>query len=551
MSLQLQMRKLSNRDLSQEFSCLNSLQRTGWKVNRPLLEIIQTLWDNGQEWAGLPARDDIPLPAYPFDKDPQEMEGDEKLRFLDWSKKRREIYRLNSKSVSKRIQIDRTLQLAGDFAKHNRFFYVWQNDFRSRKYANTTFLSPQSADWSKAFLLFDKGMPINNWEDARWLCIHGANLYGNDKITLDQRESWAWDNADEFSRVVDNPFDNLYWLDADKPFQFLAWCIEFVGLVRHGWGFMSHLPVSADGSCNGLQHLSAILRDERGGKATNLIPSPIPQDIYSEVASDALRTINKDASEGHEVAQMCKQFGIDRSVCKRPVMIVPYSGTKHSCRRYIEDALKDKISKGVDNPFGDDMFTPSLYLAEHVWDSINGVIQSARQVMDYIKDVGNYYADHNRHMEWVTPTNFLVMQHYSDQRSNRIKTYINGSIVSLVANSDLPDTVSKRRAGNGSSPNFIHSLDASAMTKTINECARQGLSDFAMVHDSYGTHSSNMPKMSDILREEFVSMYEQHDVLSELRDHAKQTLGTDAIPQPPSVGNLDIRNVLQSDYFFA
>lgn len=550
-SMQQQMRKLATRDLSQEFDCLNSLQRTSWAVNKPLLEVVRTLWDGGQEWAGLPPREDIPLPMYPFDKDPKEMNDQEKERLNIWSKKRRDIYRINNRSVSKRIQIERTLQVAEDYAKYDRFYYVWQNDFRSRKYASSTFMSPQSADWSKAFLRFEEGMAINNWDDARWLCIHGANLYGNDKVTLNERETWAWDNADEFKRVVDNPFDNLYWLEADKPFQFLAWCMDFVGLVRQGWGYKSFIPVSADGSCNGLQHLSAILRDERGGKATNLIPSALPQDIYSEVANDALREIDRDAAQGHEVAQQCKQFGIDRAVCKRPVMIVPYSGTRFACRQYIEEALKDKIQKGADNPFGENLFHASSYLAGHVWDSINGVIQSARRVMDYVKEVGDCYADQNQHMEWVTPTNFLVMQHYKEMNKKRIKTHISGSIVSLVKNEEREDEISKRRAGNGSSPNFIHSLDAAAMTKTINECSRQGVGSYAMVHDSYGTHSTLMPKMSDILREEFVKMYEQHDVLDELRTHATQTLGTVDVPQPPSVGNLDIRNVLKSQYFFA
>ena len=551
MSIKQQMRKLAQRNMSQEFDCLNSLQKTPWVINKPLLELVRTLWDSGQEWAGLPAREDIPLPSYPFDKDPQEMADEEKGRFIEWAKKRRDIYRLNARSVSKRIQIERTLQVAQDYAKYDQFYYVWQNDFRGRKYASATFLSPQSADWSKAFLMFRDGVAINNWDDARWLCIHGANLYGNDKITLDMRESWCWDNVDEFKRVVDNPFDNLYWLEADKPFQFLAWCMEFVEFVKVGWGFESRLPVSADGSCNGLQHLSAILRDVRGGEATNLLPNTLPQDIYSEVASDALRAIEKDASEGHEVAQQCKQFGIDRSVCKRPVMIVPYSGTKHACRQYIEDALREKIQKGADNPFGSDLFQPSLYLSTHVWDSINGVIESARRVMDYVKQVGDCYADQHKHMEWVTPTNFLVMQHYNDQEHKRIKTYINGSVVSLQNHKDIDGKVNKRRAGNGSSPNFIHSLDASAMTKTINECTRQGISNYAMVHDSYGTHSTHMPRMSEILREEFVKMYEQHDVLDELRSHAVQELGTDDIPHPPSKGDLDLQMVLKSDYFFA
>jgi DNA-directed RNA polymerase len=72
-----------------------------------------------------------------------------------------------------------------------------------------------------------------------------------------------------------------------------------------------------------------------------------------------------------------------------------------------------------------------------------------------------------------------------------------------------------------------------------------------MVHDSYGTHSTSMPVMSDILRSEFVNMYETHDVLNELRDHAVRTLGTNDVPYPPAMGKLDLALVLKSDYFFA
>lgn len=545
------MTKLKKRDLSQEFDCLNTLQHTAWKINRPLLAIIRSLWDSGQEWGGLPAREDRPLPSYPFNKEPAAMDEEERQQFKNWSKKRNEIYTFNNKTVSKRIQVERTLQIGEQYSKYDEFYYVWQNDFRSRKYASSTFMSPQSADWSKALLVFRDGKPINNWDDARWLCIHGANLYGNDKVTLDQRESWAWDNADEIKRVADNPYDNVWWLDADKPYQFLGWCLEFTGLVRHGWGFMSNFPTSVDGSCNGLQHLSAILRDERGGRATNLIPATLPQDIYTEVADEAMKAVLKDAEQGEILAKKFIEFGINRALTKRPVMIVPYSGTIHSCRTYIDEAIRDRIEKGEPDIFGDDLFKASAYLSKHVWSAINGVIESARQVMDYIKEVGAVYAEHNRHMEWVTPTNWLVMQNYNEVDKKRIWTHINGATVALIFNKDRENEVSKRRTASGASPNFIHSMDAAAMTKTINMCKKQGIKDFAMVHDSYGTHSSDMPRLSEVLREEFVRLYTEHDVLTELREHATVVLGTNDVPQPPAKGNLDLQNILKSQYFFA
>ena len=547
MSVGEQLRRLDNADLRQEYSCLNALQRTAWQINKPLLEVLRTVWDSGQQWGKLPAKDDLPLPMYPFDRDPRELTGAERKEFLLWSRQRNAIYSHNNRTVSKRIQVERTLQVAEDYAKHDEFYYVWQNDFRSRKYASCTFLSPQSADWSKSLLTFRNGVAINNWDDARWLCIHGANLYGNDKITLDQREGWAWDKSDEFVRIAENPYDNLLWLEADKPYQFLAWCFEFAQLVRQGWGYLSTLPVSADGSCNGLQHLSAILRDERGGRATNLLPATQPQDIYTEVAMEAMACV---MLEDTEMSRQWKRFGVTRKLTKRPVMIVPYSGTKHSCRAYIQEAMEEQINETGNNPFGDDLFPASVYLANYVWDAISNVIVAASKVMDYIKSVGDVYADVNKHMEWVTPTGWLVLQSYNNTTTKRIKTHINGEIVKLNMLEE-GSTVSRRRTGSGSSPNFIHSLDAAAMTKTINACVNRGILDFAMVHDSYGTHSSLMPMMSDLIRQEFVKMYEEHDVLTELRDHAIQTLGTEDVPLPPALGDLDIRRVLESEYFFA
>jgi DNA-directed RNA polymerase len=548
MSLKKHLNRLGTQDLTQEYACLNALQDTEWRINNNVLDIIRNLWDNGQEWGKLPAKEDTPLPVYPFGKEPDEMTDGEREEFRAWSRKRNAIYSQNNRSVSKRIQVERTLQIAEQYAKYDRFYYVWQNDFRSRKYASSTFLSPQSADWSKALLEFGYPVKINNWDDARWLCIHGANLYGNDKVSLNDRELWAWDFAEEAHRIVDNPYDNQLWLEADKPYQFLAWCFELSALVKQGWGFETRLPVSADGSCNGLQHLSAILLDEQGARATNLVPSDLPQDIYTEVAEATIASIK---AEDTEIGRKCLAFGIDRKLAKRPVMIVPYSGTRHACRAYIEEAIQDKIKDGTPNPFGDDLFEASNYLAGHVWDAISSVIVSARKVMDYVKNVADVYAQMGQHMEWITPTGWVVLQQYSQTQQKRIKTHINGEVVSLSFPKEKENTVHRHRTGLGASPNFIHSLDAAAMTKTINQASKLGIHDYAMVHDSYGTHSSMMPLLSEVLREEFVKMYEQHDVLTELRQHAIITLGTEDVPQPPSCGSLDIRNVLKSDYFFA
>ena len=544
--------ELYKRDLSEEYKCINALQNTPWRVNRKVVEVIRQVWDSGQEWAGLPPREDLPLPPYPFDKEPADLNDAERERFKDWRKRRNSIYNFNCKSMSKRIQVSRTIDVAEDYREFEKFWFVWQLDFRGRKYPVDSFMSPQVADYGKATIEFANGMPINNEDEARWLAIHGANNFGEDKISLEERVRWAYAHSEQAIKVADNPLEYLWWTEADKPFQFLAYCFEWAGWIREGAGFITHLPCAADGSCNGLQHLSAILRDERAGGAVNLIASDLPKDIYTDVANEAKRSIEQEAMVGSEMAKQCLEFGIDRKMTKRSVMIVPYSGTQHACRAYIEEAIEEKVAKGATSPWGDDYFTPSLYLAAHVWAAIGTVITSARDVMAYVKEIGRAYAKANKPMEWVTPTNLLVRQSYPELELRRIKTHIDGSIIKLAYQHQKEDTISKSKTASGSSPNFIHSLDAAALTKTVNGCLDEGITDFAMVHDSYGTHSPNMPMLGHILRQAFVDMYQEHDVLQELYNHARENLGEDVeLPAPPSKGDLELNGILKSDYFFA
>ena len=69
-----------------------------------------------------------------------------------------------------------------------------------------------------------------------------------------------------------------------------------------------------------------------------------------------------------------------------------------------------------------------------------------------------------------------------------------------------------------------------------------------MIHDSYGTHAHNTPKMANLLREAFVDIYSKNDILGEFRKAALEVL--DEVPEPPELGNLNIYEVLKSPYFF-
>jgi len=546
----LYLKKLNETDLSQELKCVNALQRTAFKINQPVLEVIRHFWDQGNALAGLPNRDNLTPPPYPFDRNPDELSEYEYEQFRKWKRDRKVVFDDNNRNISKRIAVERTIQLAEAYEKYPAFWFVWQCDFRGRKYPVGEFMTPQSADWAKALMTFADGVPIETNQDAVWLAIHGANCFGIDKVSLLDRELWAYSHTQDAIDVAENPYDNRWWTEADEPWQFLAWCYEWAGYSQEGAGFVTHLPCAADGSVNGLQHLSAILRDARGGKAVNLTPSDSPEDLYSDVAKLTTQRIEADAADGNEMAVAVLKMGITRKHTKRSCMIVPYSGTLFACKDYIAEAVKESLD-GQEPPWGVDSHMEAInYIAGHVWASIQGVVSSAKEVMDFLKNIGRICAKENKAMEWITPSGFLGRQAYPEMEKSRIKTNIDGNVISLSFQRALQDSISLNRSVNGASPNFIHSLDASALTLTVNKCVDAGIEDFAMVHDSYGTHSPNMPLLSNLLREAFVEMYEEHDVLQELKDYVSLSVEGD-LPEVPAKGTLDIREVLKSPYFFA
>ena len=147
------------------------------------------------------------------------------------------------------------------FSEYEKFFFVYQMDFRGRKYVTSSFLSPQGPDYARAKLEFGDGKPLGD-RGRYWLAVHGANVFGYDKVSFDDRVAWVEENEESILAYARDPFQAREWTEADKPWCFLAFCHEWKRTVVDGG--VSYLPVSLDGSNNGLQHLSAMLRDTRG-----------------------------------------------------------------------------------------------------------------------------------------------------------------------------------------------------------------------------------------------------------------------------------------------
>jgi DNA-directed RNA polymerase, mitochondrial len=84
---------------------------------------------------------------------------------------------------------------------------------------------------------------------------------------------------------------------------------------------------------------------------------------------------------------------------------------------------------------------------------------------------------------------------------------------------------------------------------TVNRLHSYGLRHFAMVHDSFGVHASDVDLLNRVLREEFVGMYSEPVMSNFFMELLKSS--PVALPSLPEPGTLDIRQVLDSAYCFA
>jgi len=523
-------------DPAYHIEAVNKMQATPWSINAKVLAVSTEMFRLGK--GGLPNPTPIPIPEFPdhLKIEPELYTDDNKDEIATWKDIAKRTNFANKQRAGQCIAYLQIANLAREYEQHERFHFVYNCDFRGRIYSATSGLSPQGDDLAKGLLRFADGVRLGD-NGLYWLAVQGANTFGEDKSTYDERVGFITDNEDAIRGVVTDPVSNNWWLDADKPWQFLAFCYEW---ERCDFGrdpeCLGYTAVGLDGSCNGLQHYSAILRDSVGGRSTNLMPSERPEDIYRDVADVCIRLLG-EAGDG--VAAKILAVGLDRKCAKRPVMTLPYGATQMSARSYIYEWILDNKDKFRCPE--KDLWEYAKYLTPVLWKAISEVVVAAREAMDWIQREATKIVRQGEVIKWVTPIGFPVFQRYYDSESVQINTQLNGRLQLRIANENDQPAIWRQR--NGIAPNFIHSVDSTHMVLTICDTA---FSSYAMVHDDFGTHAGNTEALFTAIRDTFVLMYEQ---VCPLEEWYNQQPLEDRV-ELPQKGALDITSVKQSDYFF-
>ncbi|MDF1756172.1 MAG: hypothetical protein P1U89_25520 [Verrucomicrobiales bacterium] len=421
--------------------------------------------------------------------------------------------------------------------KHPNFYFPYHFDYRGRVYSSKSFLQPQGSDTEKSLLQFSEGKEMTD-KGVEWLKIHVGNQFGI-RGPFDDRIKWVEDNESEIILCSKDPVKNRRWLEAAKPWCFLRAAIELRHLSE-GKLNQTHLPVGVDGTCNGLQHIAALSRDNTLGKLTNLIPSDVPNDIYKSVA-DAMMVNRFSASIIEEIG---KFIDIDRRFTKAATMTIPYGiGRSKVTEKYAsmfeEQGLNKYRAKNL-----------AKTISPVVWEAIDSTLgNTVFEIQGWLQKVAKSVSESGQPIDWETPCGFRFVQRIVETNESRKK--INDIPFSFT----LRKRVKKFSASEQKQkifPNLIHALDASHMIGTVHALQkRKKHRSFCMIHDDFRTHAPNMPELNEVLREEFIRIYDSKNLLAEFVETQRGRCKSTNLPDPPSLGELDISQVQNSDYFFS
>lgn len=535
-------------DMPDMFRPVNYLQNTPFRINPRVLEVVEQMQRANIPCSSLPSMQLESVPAKPHD-----IETNEESRKA-WRIKARGVHTRNATAKGKILSVEKTVRLARGLAGEEAIYFPKVVDFRGRVYDLPSFLKPQGDDLSKGLLEFANGKPLGE-EGIYWLAVHGANVYGNDKISLDDRVSWVWENNEKIARTAEDPFSDRWWMDADKPFQFLAFIFDWAGTRLNGMDHVSHTPVAMDGSCNGLQHLSAMLRDSVGGTAVNLLPASKPQDIYTQVMEKVIVMLKERAAAGEPTAQKWLPL-MKRKTVKRPVMTLPYGATKTGfADQIMEDTIRP-LEKAGESPFTSEPYKAAQYLGKLVWEATGQTVIAARSAMDWLQEVAKVVAKSNRPIQWTTPTGFTVKQDYRKVKDKQVFLLVAGQRIKVRVADGYEDKIDSAKMSLAIAPNFVHSMDAAHMLRTVDVLlGTVGTSvHLSMVHDSYATHAADATELAHAIRSAFIDMYSERCWLTEFKEEVAAQLPEEEaakLPPVPAYGDLDVSEVANSLYFFA
>ena len=495
-------------DMNPLFESANALNSQGMQIIQGLLKEQRKIWDAGGNEVGIPRKDKIPMP----------------IRFSpdnEWLHERAKVHKANDKERGDRHMFHRSLVELEELS-NKEFFTPCFLDYRLRSYVHSSDINHQRSDRVRGLFKFsDKHIENICDRSLFWMNVALANEYGI-KGTNQDKADWSNDNVHDSN-----------WKEAKHPWAFKAMKDELYNVSRGL--YRTSIPIKQDGTANAIQHTSAIMRDWNEGLLSNLTSNIArkPNDVYECIAAETRISMGEDLILGVPIM-------IDRSMIKKHVLPKSYGCSDITIREnHIQPALEDHIDKKI-------LFNTSWELTTTITKAFKEVCPKTHECMKWITDNARFITAKGRYIMWETPDGLPVVIPHEMVQGRRV--YLEGQTIEIF-DREKKNRIDKVRCNRAVAACVIQSLDACHMRYTSRAMKKEGL-PFQHVHDEYWTTPSCVDRMNVLIREAFIRVH-QIPFLSTL--YSQWTIQHPDIEfiKPPSLGELEITDVLNSEAFFS
>lgn len=402
-------------------------------------------------------------------------------------------------------------------------------DFRGRVYVISNYLSYQKGDLSRCLIGFYNDSDAITNTGMKEIYHHARNLRGNDKLPRDDRVELG-------ITAVNNVIDKINKNDIravrkiideyPEPLQFITrvfTCIKISENSKMGKPRFVNQPILFDASCNGTQHLSALVNDTKLAQDVNVIVVNNSRgDFYESnmkmISEEVAKWQPKNENQKKVNIEKFKNIKVTRAMVKKPVITINYNISLEGIKDQIEDIfsvewVENKPRFHVPAEYAID--GKEFYVRTHEIIALSVVMfntlraqPSIKVITEYLNRIATIMLKTNNKIRWVRPIGIVISRTYEKFKLSKTKSFVFSSRkpMSLRMRTGEVNVVKRKRAFLA---NLVHSLDARnihVLVKLINEYG----SHFPIytIHDCFATTPNNMYKsLEPLVKRAFIQIY--------------------------------------------
>jgi hypothetical protein len=471
-------------------------------------------------------------------------------QFKEKCREHAEVKDRNLRNQKDRMYARLLLEKADKLKEDEYYHYPMDYDFRGRIYSRVPFINFQGTDAGRYLLRFHEKTPIDG-RTKFWLKVGIANAGGADKVCWDDRVRWFDNNYEDIinvGKLFDNgDFNKAYefLLGVDDPFCLAALANEYVKVFVDKTQTFTQVFVYLDCSCSGTSIFNAWRRNTHGARMTNLIDTPEPADIYMEVWYEIKRLMPSGVFRASHIKRLEKSKLL-RKMMKTTYIPASYASPQREQHSNLYKFNREKLAKaGLD--FKEGANYPEMETLCKLWDVALDKVSSINSVMGWFQARVIEAVEAGREEITYTTSNGSVMTlKYPKSKRKKVKTIHYGSgIYRDTHTTETSTEIDKRKMAIAITANITHATDAAALCGALWNCE----TPFAALHDAIGMPPSKLMDDGAYRYKRALIDACRHDVWDVFRSN--NGLPIDALTAPPIIGDLDLEDIIHSNYIFA